>query len=389
MVQQTELLIDMTKATKTINPLHFEDLEPHRFEDCVRQLIYDFRDWTSLEATGRSGGDDGFDARGTETIAVDSENESQVDGQQILERCWLIQCKREKAITPKKIERYMDECLKDNKNIYGVIFVAPCDLSKKTRDKFFEKIRKYNVKECQIWGKGELEDQLFQPKNDHLLFAYFQISLMVQRRTNKTKIRSSLTIKRKAIKDLGAVNSPGYTPVLIRDSETNSYPYMDLVSNFKERPLWRVYEFSGHYHSGLKFRIGRYFAYLADDDKGYDFAHLWNDAWQDEDIWNKQDRDYELRSKIFEFWNKIPENSKGWLEVEAIIPYEKIVAIDEAGDEYVGRPHVYVPFCGERGPFEGQCVILTTNGHPPREIIPDEKNRMEFFPKKFRNKDDR
>jgi hypothetical protein len=36
-------------------PLHFEDLEPHRFEDLVRRLIYDFRPWRQLEATGRSG----------------------------------------------------------------------------------------------------------------------------------------------------------------------------------------------------------------------------------------------------------------------------------------------------------------------------------------------
>lgn len=33
----------MTTPTKTIGPLHFEDLEPKRFEDLVRQLAYDFR----------------------------------------------------------------------------------------------------------------------------------------------------------------------------------------------------------------------------------------------------------------------------------------------------------------------------------------------------------
>ncbi len=43
----------MTQATRTLNPLHFEDLEPHRFDDMVRQLAYDFRTWRNLEATGR------------------------------------------------------------------------------------------------------------------------------------------------------------------------------------------------------------------------------------------------------------------------------------------------------------------------------------------------
>jgi hypothetical protein len=54
------------KATRTINPLHFEDLEPHRFEDLVRRLLYSFRDWNSIEATGRGGSDDGFDIRAWE-----------------------------------------------------------------------------------------------------------------------------------------------------------------------------------------------------------------------------------------------------------------------------------------------------------------------------------
>jgi len=32
----------------------------------VRQLAYDFRDWASLEAIGRSGSDEGTDIRGLE-----------------------------------------------------------------------------------------------------------------------------------------------------------------------------------------------------------------------------------------------------------------------------------------------------------------------------------
>ena len=36
----------MTKvhATRTFAPLQFEALEPHRFEDLVRDLMYDYRD---------------------------------------------------------------------------------------------------------------------------------------------------------------------------------------------------------------------------------------------------------------------------------------------------------------------------------------------------------
>jgi hypothetical protein len=51
-------------APRTIGPLHVEDLEARWFENMVRQLIYDFRNGQMLEATGRSGSDSGFDARG-------------------------------------------------------------------------------------------------------------------------------------------------------------------------------------------------------------------------------------------------------------------------------------------------------------------------------------
>ncbi len=42
-------------VTKTLRALHFEDLEPHRFEELVRELVYDFKEWQSIEATGRCG----------------------------------------------------------------------------------------------------------------------------------------------------------------------------------------------------------------------------------------------------------------------------------------------------------------------------------------------
>src|SRR5882757_8505282 len=49
-------------------------------------------------------------------------------------------------------------------------------------------------------GKGELEDQLYQPKNDNLLFAYFGISLTIRRRSMRTALRSRLAMKKRAEK---------------------------------------------------------------------------------------------------------------------------------------------------------------------------------------------
>lgn len=372
----------MNKATKTLNPLHFEDLEPHRFEDLSRQLIYEFRDWSALEATGRSGGDDGYDARGVEKIiTASSEDEEEPE---VIERIWLIQCKREKSITPKKIASYLDECLRDkDEKISGVVFIAPCNLSKKTRDTFYVKMREYDIEEFVIWGNGELEDQLFQPKNDHLLFAYFNISLKVHHRTRKTQIRSKLATKRKALK----VIDSGQT-VLIRDPDALSYPDSHEIKNFENNRQWLVYRATGHYYDGIKIQTGRFFAYLDENGKNFDFAWCCNDAFLREDIW-RRNRECEIRNEIWEFWDKIPEQSKGWFSVESLIPYDNILAIDEDGDEYVHGPHIYTSFTQEFGPFDdGQYHELSSIGYSGNKITPIEKNRIEYFPKEMRKKFD-
>ena len=123
-------------------------LEPHRFEDLVRQLIYDFREWRYLEPTGRGGADDGYDARGVEKAIGDVERISDDEEENATEeglgdgRIWLIQCKREKTITPKKLEQYLDELPDATKEgIYGLIFAAACDFSKASHDLFREKTR--------------------------------------------------------------------------------------------------------------------------------------------------------------------------------------------------------------------------------------------------------
>src|SRR5690348_7783726 len=91
-----------TRVTKTINPLPFEALEPHRFEDLVRRLLYPFRDWSSIEPTGRAGSDDGYDARAWERGAVitNTDEDGEVGSRSVEGNRWQIQAKREKTIPP-------------------------------------------------------------------------------------------------------------------------------------------------------------------------------------------------------------------------------------------------------------------------------------------------
>lgn len=130
----------MSQISRTVNPIHFEDLEPHRFEDLVRQLMYDFKNWRQLEASGKCGGDNFFD-----------------------DNIWLIQCKREKTINPSKIREYLEPLLKKNQ-IYEVIFVAACNFSEKSREVFRNICRDNNLQGFHLLGKCELEDLLFLHK---------------------------------------------------------------------------------------------------------------------------------------------------------------------------------------------------------------------------------
>src|SRR3954447_21575685 len=101
------------KATRTLNPLHFEDLEPHRFEDLIRQLVYEFRPWKRLEPTGRLGADDGIDIRGVEMVQLDADIDPEDDEEvpQNAERLWIIQCKREKSVHPADVKKIIKEAI--------------------------------------------------------------------------------------------------------------------------------------------------------------------------------------------------------------------------------------------------------------------------------------
>jgi hypothetical protein len=191
--------------TRTFNPLPFGDLEPHRFEDLVRQLAYDLRRWKSLEATGRGGTDSGMDIRAIELVPIDQEPEPAEEGdandetsnESFIERLWIFQCKREKALAPKRIRKIVEESLASFKTPpYGFVLAAACDISKLARDAFREEMVARGIEEFFIWAKSELEDLLFQPKNDRLLFAYFGIALQPKRRGLSTALRSEITKKK-------------------------------------------------------------------------------------------------------------------------------------------------------------------------------------------------
>lgn len=378
----------MKKATSTVNPLHFEDLEPHRFEDLVRQLIYDFREWRSLEATGRQGSEGGFDIRGWEVspgAAVESGNDEEAEESEPEEdRIWLIQCKRVKSITPKKLVAYLGEInLKSGEPLHGLLLVAACDFSKKARDDFRDWCVKHGISEYYLWGRAEIEDLLFQPRYDYLLFAYFGISLQIRKRSARTRLRGLLSIKRQVIRYLGDVSHDAYRPVLLRDPDAKEYPYKDEVEDFDKRPRWRVYLFIGHYHSGLVFLIRTHFAYIDGDRLKWDVEERVKVDKPYDDPWAAEEDQY-LAMKVRHFWSRLSVENQGTFEGLGYVPYEDILAIDEHGDEYFHDPHVYVRFDRHYGPFSGGHNWQIVRDNPTREFhYIRMEDRIDYFPEAY------
>jgi hypothetical protein len=348
-----------------------------------------------LEATGRSGADEGFDVRAWETLGLfDFSSEDGEDGEtrrdtddNVRERQWLIQCKREKSISPSKLEKYLAE-LPDPRSveIYGIIFVAACDFSKKTRDKFYEVTRQRGFTEVKLWGKAEIEDQLFQPKNDNLLFAYFGISLQIRQRSQKAAVRARLALKRQAHKVL----SP-HTPVLIRDASDDRYPYPDLDTKLPliGRRRWKVFQFEGSHYDGLRFCVFRAPAYIADDGQHWDYAegcgrvflHSSQDPWRTNESEREEEEARALHHAAMEKWETLGR-SRAWLEEFLVLPFDNVLAIDESGDDIFNEPHIYVSrFDGRSFPFlpEKFCQLQTIDRFSQIACNGDPANRVQIF----------
>jgi hypothetical protein len=376
-------------VSRTLGPLHLEDLEPHRFEDLVRQLLYDFRPWRDLEATGRTGSDGGFDARATEVVGYPAESseprEEEADEVPAAgERQWLIQCKREKAIGPKKIETYLDGLPSAREaGLYGLIFAAASDFSIETRDRFYARARDLGFEEAKLWGKGEIEDQLYQPKNDYLLFAYFGVSLQARRRSVKTEVRGRLAMKRKAKRLLQS-----HTSVLVRDATDDRYPYLDKTDQPRHvRGRWGVWRFMKCGAFGVELEHRRHLAFIDDDGEHWDYAERMNDAPAHDDPWpDPEQENYDIaRMEDMRQWDQFPEGNKAWLEVMHVLPYDAILDIDEDGDDFFRGAHIYVAeFSPEgRGPFaEFNMVDLSTIGSWGRGCHADVEKRIKVFPRK-------
>lgn len=352
--------------TRTTNPLPFEHLEPKRFEDLVRQLIYDFKRWRQLEATGRSGGDSGFDARGWEAVddsgdaAVDghdSDSEARADEERLPadnDRLWLIQCKRERSIGPTKTVQHLDVISPTAlEGLYGLVFVAACDLSKAARDACRTWCRERGIQEVHIWGRGEIEDLLYQPKNDHLLFAYFGISLQIRKRNATAALRRVTTVKRKLKRLQTGLGFPG-TSMVLRDPADERYPWTKGVSLRAGQFLWRPVAAKTLGARGLRVVTRCFHGFYLHETQEWDVASINNRAtpFEARTLWNlDDDGDQRGSSSVIHSWGRLPQQNQAFLYALRDLPYEEILEVDEIGDDVCALPTLFTTFKSGEPPY--------------------------------------
>jgi hypothetical protein len=373
-------------VTKTLGPLHFEDLEPHRFEDLVRELVYDFKDWQSIEATGRGGSDAGFDIRAYERVSAperepEEEFEESADAPHPMEgNLWMFQCKRETEIGPGKVAQIIHEGVRAENPPYGYVLAAPANFSKRSFDVFREELRKRGVMEFYLWGRAALEDMLHLPKNDRVLFTFFGISLVTRRRSRATDIRAIVARKNKLLKIFG--ERPGHDPILVRDLKDTEYPLSSYYKDFDTRPRWRAYTVIGLDPRGLALSVNDYFAYRDASRGEWDMTDAINLGRRHEEEDREQRRsDGDLRDRIEAFWNFIPHANRVYFVRNGLIRFEDIEVIDEKGDSRFNFPHIFVDFHETKGPFFAFAEYLRIHEHR-RESL-DGLKRIEYFPSKF------
>lgn len=381
-------------VTKTLNPLHFEDLEPKRFEDLVRELIYDFRDWYKIEPTGRTGSDEGYDARAWEKSSIvtntdesennENEDSDREDGKHTLEgNLWMIQCKREKEIGPKRVGEIIDESIK-NEIPYGYLLAAPVNFSKKSYDIFREALRKKGVMEFYLWGKADLEHALMMPKNDRLLFAFFGVSLQIKRRSHVSEIRFSVNNKNKILRLIG--NNPTRESILLRDIEDSDYPYDDKSIKAKTKPKWSEQIVIEFHPRGLVFHIHEYYGYYNEVNNDYAFTKAVDLVHRPkyEQLKNRErnwQNDFIENEKVEYFYQNLPRMNQAKMNIYGFLSYEDMLFIDPKGDNYYEIPHVFVEYDKQTGHFTSVWSVFSCNG---KEIKVNKNiKQSEIFPKKF------
>ena len=291
---------------------------------------------------------------------------------------WMIQCKREKQLGPKRVQAIIADAVAAKAPPYGYVLVAPANFSKASYDTFREELRQRGVSEFYLWGRAELEDMLLLPKNDHILFAFFGISLVSRRRSRATEIRATIGAKNKLLKLLG--EHPTHASVLLRDSNDSEYPYESQYKDFESHPRWREYPVVQMHPLGLICQVRKFYAFADRERKEWDFTEVVDLTNRESESHEKRQGRHDVQQNVEAAWEALPFSNQAHFIVNRLLRFRDIVVIDGEGDAAYKMPHIFVPFDAHRGPFHGGFEYLEVG---QQEIDLDDFKRVSKFPKTF------
>jgi hypothetical protein len=341
------------RATKTINPLHFTDLDPMRFEDLCLHLVSKIYKWKELNHFGRKGQDGGVDIHGIESL-IDEE------------KVWFIQCKRYSNLT----KAHLEEVVKKATKIAipdKLLLIAACNVSRNQYDHFKLCSQNSGIKESEIWTASTLQTKLYNYKD--LLFIYFGLQLENKEMSGASKIRYSLKMEKRMRKDL--INHKFFKEnfqkvlhdpmlqfisnrVIIHSVDDMTYPTVDPNIN-----TWYREHLYNFYHNGIELWLGATLGGIAImDNKGY---------WEPTNYFDERKNNGKYKT----------------IEVKTIgqIPFYNIVDY-KLFDEYYSEPHIYCKFDLNGEPFERIYYRLRGNLDGSGDYELDESMKTKF-PKKL------
>lgn len=312
------------KVSRTINRLHFEDLNPLRYEDLIFNMVYRMNDWHSLDHYGRAGSDDGFDISGLEVL----ENGK--------ERRYCYQCKRVINITKSELKRILDDFICKNPLLTDkYILVLGCTIRKKSIEEFISYGKKLGIGSVEVWTSSNLEAMLYAEFHD-LLYTYFGVNLLHERNRHISTIRRNNSLKKRMIVDFleenmtvedwidstkhGDIDSNDfkYEKLLVRSIDDNNYP----VINLGEKCAFFSCIFYNFYFNGI-------IVCISPDKKNIK-------------IKSDDSEDTEALSAV-----KV-----------SYLPYGNIIDYDVDGDEIYSYPHIFCDFEGNINPFEKNGFLV-------------------------------
>lgn len=384
-------MTNKSPTAEIAGPIGIDELDPLRFVDLVRQIVYGFRPWHQLEHTRVSVTEAGFAIRAVEAY-LDPRKDHPVgslDDAAELEpelRVWNVRCTTQGRIGPKTADEIAPELIEEGETPYGVVFAAPTSYSKETRGIFRGFLSEAGVREIHLWGPDELEDLLLRPENDQLLFTYAGTSLRVRRRRLATDLRRRQVIKGQLSQIFGRPHDPINTHgLLVRDPEELGYPFEDDVESFSEDdPPWIVAEFGGWKEPDyFPIVTKRFDAWFKKDEGIYDYYPGCNDAARNYNIYQTQpdQEEIELCDRLRSYMRTIPEEERAYFELRGWIHFDDILLIDDIGDSYFDPPHVLVARTAASGFFRRMNGFISQRYGSGKDVWQvDHLRRMALFP---------